>query len=162
MKIICGNLVIIRNKDTNQDINQQKHSKHKRRMAQFNTAQQKYFNQIRKILCNPVIDPHFQKNHICNSILNCYKTKVSIFCMQNIKSVLSNYKMKILSDTTDMKESCNCRNKNDCPLEGLTLNIIIPATYRRKDMKIFGELSIADENSSFFKMVCEVRKMKLV
>ena len=82
--------------------------------------------------------------------------------MQNIKSVLSNYKMNILSDTTDMKESCNCRNKNDCPLEGLTLNIIIPATYRRKDMKIFGELSIADENSSFFKMVCEVRKMKLV
>ena len=48
--------------------------------------------------------------------------------MKNIKSILNNTNIKILSDTGEIKESCNCRNKNNCPFDGLTQNIIIPAT----------------------------------
>ena len=80
--------------------------------------------------------------------------------MKNIKSILNNTNIKILSDTGEIKESCNCRNKNNCPFDGLTQNIIILATYRRKYTKILRELSIVDKNFSFFMMVFEVRKMK--
>ena len=81
--------------------------------------------------------------------------------MKNVKSILNNNDMKILSDTAEIKESCNCRNKNNCPFDGLTPNIIIPATCRRKYTKILRELSIVDKNFSFSLMVFEVRKMKL-
>ena len=46
--------------------------------------------------------------------------------MQNIKSVINNHNMKVYHET---EESCNCRNKNNCPLDGkcLTPNIIYEA-----------------------------------
>ena len=64
---------------------------------------------------------------IAYSILN--KTKVCYSCMQNIKSIINNHNMKILNNTDESEESCNCRNKNSCPLDGkyLTLNIICDA-----------------------------------
>ena len=45
--------------------------------------------------------------------------------MQNIKSIINNHNMKVLNNTPEIEESCNCRNKNNCPLDGkcLTLNI---------------------------------------
>ena len=45
--------------------------------------------------------------------------------MQNIKSVISNHNLKVLNNTTETEEGCNCRN-NNCPLDGkcLTPNII--------------------------------------
>ena len=38
--------------------------------------------------------------------------------MQNIKSVINNHIMKVLNNTTEIEEICNCRNKNNCPLDG--------------------------------------------
>ena len=37
--------------------------------------------------------------------------------------------MKVLNNTAETEESCNCRNKNNCPLDGkwLTLTIIYEA-----------------------------------
>ena len=37
--------------------------------------------------------------------------------------------MKVLNNTAETQESCNCRNKNNCPLDGkcLTPNIIYEA-----------------------------------
>ena len=49
--------------------------------------------------------------------------------MQNIKSVINNDNMKVLNNTAEIDEGCNCRNKNNCPLDGtcLTPNIIYKA-----------------------------------
>ena len=49
--------------------------------------------------------------------------------MQNIKSVINNHNIKVLNNTTETEETCNCRNKNNCPLDGkyLTANIIYEA-----------------------------------
>ena len=46
--------------------------------------------------------------------------------MQNIKSIINNDEIKVLNNTA---ESCNCRNKSNCPLDGkcLTPNIIYEA-----------------------------------
>ena len=45
--------------------------------------------------------------------------------MQNIKSVKNNPNMKVLNNTAETEESCNCGNKKKCPLDGkcLTTNI---------------------------------------
>ena len=63
------------------------------------------------------------------STYNRNKIKVSYSCMQNIKSVINNHNMKVLNNTAETEESCNCRNKNNCPLDGkcLTPNIIYEA-----------------------------------
>ena len=49
--------------------------------------------------------------------------------MQNIKSIINNHNVKVLSNTADIEEICNCKNKNNYPLDGkyLTLHIIYEA-----------------------------------
>ena len=49
--------------------------------------------------------------------------------MQNIKSIIINYNMIVLNNTIEIEESCNCRNRNNCPLYGefLRPNIIYEA-----------------------------------
>ena len=49
--------------------------------------------------------------------------------MQNIKSVINNHNIKVLNNTTETEETFNCRNKNNCLLDGknLTTNIIYEA-----------------------------------
>ena len=49
--------------------------------------------------------------------------------MENIKSVINNHNMKVLNNTVEIEESCNCRKKNNCSLDGkcLTPNIIYEA-----------------------------------
>ena len=49
--------------------------------------------------------------------------------MQNIKPVINNHNMKVLSNTAKIEEGCNCRHRNNFPLdlEFLTPNIIYEA-----------------------------------
>ena len=91
------------------DSNHQKHSKHKRKIIWFNPP----FSSPLSLL-----DLHFPKNHIYSGIFNRNKIKISYSCMQNIKSVINNHNMKALNNTAETEESCNCRNKNNCPLDG--------------------------------------------
>ena len=108
------------------DTNHQKHSKHKRKIIWFNPPFSKNVStKIGKSFLS-LLDLHFPKKHIYSSIFNRNKIKVSYSCMQNIKSVINNHNMKVLNNTVETEESCNCRNKNNCPLHGkcLTPNII--------------------------------------
>ena len=104
----------------------QKHSKHKRKIIWFNPPFSKNVStKIGKSFLN-LLDLHFPRNHIYSSIFNRNKIKVSYSCMQNIKSVINNHNMKVLNNTTETEESCNCRNGNNVPLDGncLTPSII--------------------------------------
>ena len=76
-----------------------------------------------------LLDLHFPRNHIYSSIFIRNKIKVSCSCMENIKSLINNHNVKVLNNTTEIQESCNCRNKNNCPLDGkcLTQNILYEA-----------------------------------
>ena len=109
------------------DTNHQKHSKHKRKIKWFNSPLSK--NVSKKIGKSFLIllDLHFPRSHIYSSIFSRNKIKVSYSCMQNTKFVINNDNMnKVLNNTAKIEESCNCRNKNNCPLDGkcLTPNII--------------------------------------
>ena len=49
--------------------------------------------------------------------------------MQNIKSVINNHNINILSNTAEIEKGCNCRNRNNCSRDGKrsTPNIIYEA-----------------------------------
>ena len=51
-------------------------------------------------------------------------------------SVINNHNLKVLNNTAEIEESCNCRNKNNCPLDGkcLTPNIIYKAQILSKQL----------------------------
>ena len=78
----------------------------------------------------PALDLYFPKNHICNSMFNGNKIKVSYSCIKNIKSIINNHNVKVLNNTAEIKENCNCRNKNNCPLDRKCLTTSI--TYEVK------------------------------
>ena len=69
-------------------------------------------------------DLNFPRNYIYDSIFNRNKIKVSYSCVQNIKSIINNHNMKVLNNTTEIEESCNCRNENKCTLYGKGLTPI--------------------------------------
>ena len=75
----------------------------------------------------------FPKNHPLHKIFNRHTLKLSYSCMPNMKSVISSYNKYVLSNfnsPTQQPDTCNCRKKPDCPLEGKCLqsNVIYQAT----------------------------------
>ena len=68
-----------------------------------------------------------------HKIFNRHTLKLSYSCMPNMKSVISSHNKYVLSNfnsPTQQPDTCNCRKKPDCPLEGKCLqsNVIYQAT----------------------------------
>ena len=107
----------------------QKHSNHKRKIIWFNPQFSKNIS-TKFGKCFPsLLDIRFPRNHIYSNIFNRNKIKVSYSCMENMNSIIKNHKMKVLNNTAEIEEGCNCRNRNNCPLNGkcLTSSIICEA-----------------------------------
>ena len=88
------------------------------------TFQQKCFFKNWKIVLS-LLDLHFRKNHVYNSLFNRNK----INCTQNLKSITNNHNMKVLNNTAEIEESWNGTNRKNCLLDGKCLapNIIYEA-----------------------------------
>ena len=71
--------------------------------------------------------------------------------MQSIKSVTNNHNMKVLNNTAETEESCNCRNKNNCPLDGkcLTPNIIYEAQITSNQLNYKKKVYIGTAETDF-------------
>ena len=71
--------------------------------------------------------------------------------MQNIKSVINNHNKKVLNNTVETEESCNCRNKNNCPLDGkcLTSNIIYEAQITSNQLNYKQKVYIGTAETDF-------------
>ena len=93
-----------------------------------------------------LVDKHFLKDHKLRKIFNRNTIKISYSCMNNTKQIIDNHNKCILNsskhindtaDNTNTKDSktCNCRQKNTCPLNGncLQSSLIYQATVTRKD-----------------------------
>ena len=79
---------------------------------------QPYSNSVKSNIGNQVlklVSQHFP-GHRLNKIVNKNSLKASYSCMRNISSILSNHNRKVLSKN-EKQYQCNCRNKNECPLE---------------------------------------------
>ena len=92
-----------------------------------------------------LIDKHFPKDHSLCKIFNRNSIKISYSCTNNTKQIIDNRNKRILHSsyspyTKDNKDSstnktCNCRRKNNCPLNGNCLrpSVVYQATVTRND-----------------------------
>ena len=80
-----------------------------------------------------LIDKHFPKTNSLSKIVNRQKVKLSYRTTPNMKKIISSHNAKILrkSEITPPEKTCNCRQKDSCPVEGkcLTDNIIYQANH---------------------------------
>ena len=68
-----------------------------------------------------LVNSVFHKQHLLNKIFNANTLKVSYSCMPNIGSIIKGHNGKILTKnlkqpTTNANE-CNCRIKDQCPMQ---------------------------------------------
>ena len=71
-----------------------------------------------------LIQKHFPPKHKFHSIFNKNNIKVSYSCMENIASIINKHNKKIInnSPTSTSQNGCNCRKKEQCPLDNNCLS----------------------------------------
>ena len=80
-----------------------------------------------------LIDKHFKKENM-KKVFNRNNCKVSYCCMESVISLISRHNKNVLSRANNKKEqeisTCNCRDKDFCPLNGKCLqeNVVYKAT----------------------------------
>ena len=83
-----------------------------------------------------LIDKHFPRTHRLHKIFNRNNVKVSYSCLPNFASVITSHNKKVLSTKKDdVNQSCNCRVKDACPLNGncLTNSVIYNCNVKDND-----------------------------
>ena len=70
-----------------------------------------------------LLDTHFPRNNKFHKIFNRNTVKVSYGCMPNIGAAINAHNKVILEENQPLvREGCNCRNPQNCPLEGECLS----------------------------------------
>ena len=78
-----------------------------------------------------LIDKHFPPHHKLHKLFNRNSVKISYRCMANVKSIINKHNKTVLDPPTSNSErTCNCINREKCPLQQkcLTNNIMYKAT----------------------------------
>ena len=65
-----------------------------------------------------LLDKHFPKTNQLSKVFNRNTVKVSYCCTENISSIIKSHNKKVLSEKIESVIPCNCRVKNECPLNG--------------------------------------------
>ena len=68
-----------------------------------------------------LLDQHFPKQDRLHKIFNRNNVKVSYSCTENMSSFISSHDKKLLKSRTGNIKSWNCKNKDECPLNGQCL-----------------------------------------
>ena len=77
-----------------------------------------------------LVSRHFPKGHKLNKLFNRNNVKVSYSCMPSINSIITSHNKKVLTNKDESRvNGCNCRNKDECPLNGncLDKNVVYQA-----------------------------------
>ena len=135
------------------DTKQQKHRNHKRKTIWFKQPfSESVWTKIGKSFLI-MRDLNFPKNHIYNSIFNRNKIILSCSCEQNMESVIYNQNLKLLNNIAKIKESCKCRNRNNCPLDGKcqtpNINYKAKITSNQSNYKKEIHIDIAETNFKY-------------
>ena len=73
-----------------------------------------------------LIKKHFPKRNRLHKIFNKNTIKISYCCTSNIENIIKQHNAKVLNPTKrDELKPCNCRNKQNCPLDGKCLSTCI-------------------------------------
>ena len=65
-----------------------------------------------------ILDKHFPPNHQLHKHINRRKVKISYSCTKNMEDIISARNKKLLSKDETENRKCNCRKKQECPLNG--------------------------------------------
>ena len=69
-----------------------------------------------------LIGKHFPKSHPLRRIFNRNTLKISYSCMSNVKTIISNQNKAVINKSSNPPaqtiNTCNCRDKRSCPLDG--------------------------------------------
>ena len=65
-----------------------------------------------------LLDKHFPKSHLLHKIFNRITIKVSYSCRNNVSQIIKQHNRNVSNKKEKETNPCNCRNKNDCPLNG--------------------------------------------
>ena len=63
-----------------------------------------------------LLDKHFPRLHILRKLFNQNTIKVSYSCTENAGQIIKKYNQRISSHKERPIPSCNCKNKDDCPM----------------------------------------------
>ena len=66
-----------------------------------------------------LVNRHFPKTNTLHKIFNRNMVKVSYSCTENMANVIKSHNKKAAMSNKKSVTACNCRNKGDCPLDGL-------------------------------------------
>ena len=86
-----------------------------------------------------LIDKCFPKSNKLHKLINRSNIKLSYSCMPNIEQVITNHNKSVLqkanNDTHQPTKTCNCRNRDACPLRGNCLDeyVVYKATVTQKE-----------------------------
>lgn len=86
-----------------------------------------------------IIDKCFPKSNPLSKIINRNTVKLSYSCMPNVGKIIAAHNKTLLAEHRDKEaepaKECNCRQKNECPLDGKCLkkNVIYQATVTTED-----------------------------
>ena len=83
-----------------------------------------------------IIDEEFPANHSLRKIFNRNTVKISYSCMPNVKQAVDGHNKANLSQTsTSYENTCNCRNKERCPIDRncLAKSVVYQATVSTDD-----------------------------
>ena len=71
-----------------------------------------------------LLNKHFGKTHKYHKIFNRNNVKISYSCMNSMSKIINAHNSKIANKeyTENDQILCNCRNRNDCPLDGKCLS----------------------------------------
>ena len=64
------------------------------------------------------LDKHFPPNNQLHKIFNRNTVKVSYSCTPNVDSIIKSLNKKLTNAENKKTKDCNCRKKEECPLEG--------------------------------------------
>ena len=65
-----------------------------------------------------LLDTHFPKLNKLHKLFNGNTVKLRYCCTENLSSIIKTHNKKVTNEKITPKDQCNCRNKNDCPLDG--------------------------------------------
>lgn len=107
---------------------QRRENKRKRKIIWYNPPfSQNVKTNIGKCFIK-LIGKHFPRGHKLYRIFNKHTLKISYSCTRNVDAIISAHNKKILNPEVQYRD-CNCRNKNNCPLDNrcLTPNVVYKA-----------------------------------
>ena len=65
-----------------------------------------------------LLDIHFPKSNKFHKIFNRNTVKVRHCCTENLSSIIKTHNKKVNNEKITPRDQCNCKNRNDYPLDG--------------------------------------------